>query len=171
MSQEQRRIRPNIPISSKAVIKQTSRKRTLRNKRNLIGANLRWKKRERRLALQEEEMRKSLEADFFGFRGLERTDPPVDSLVPLPITPSSFRPISPNTAPRRKTITPLSEKESELKREIEIFRREIREIRTMALFASLPYLSQYLFKLRELIEHVPNIDGHNVSVTLFTRAC
>ncbi|KAI4476632.1 hypothetical protein M0804_013411 [Polistes exclamans] len=70
--------------------------------------------------------------------GFERTDSPVDSPVPLPITPSSSRPISPNKAPRRRTITPLSEEESELKREIEDLRREIREIRNIALFAPLP---------------------------------
>ncbi|KAI4475714.1 hypothetical protein M0804_014136 [Polistes exclamans] len=41
----------------------------------------------------------------------------------------------------------------------------------MAPFAPLPHLSQSSFKLRELIEHFPNFDGHNVSVTRFTRAC
>ncbi|KAI4476639.1 hypothetical protein M0804_013418 [Polistes exclamans] len=43
-------------------------------------------------------------------------------------------------------------------------------MRTIAPFASLPYLSQSSFKLRELIEHVPNIDGQNVSVAQLTRA-
>ncbi|KAI4475710.1 hypothetical protein M0804_014132 [Polistes exclamans] len=116
-------------------------------------------------------MRKSLGADFTCFRGFELTDPPVDSPVLSPITPSSSRPISPNTAPRRRTITPLSEGESELKREIEDLRRKIREMRTMALSAPLPYLSQSSLKLRELKEHVSNFDGQNVSVTQFTRAC
>ncbi|KAI4476891.1 hypothetical protein M0804_013218 [Polistes exclamans] len=68
---------------------------------------LKMEKRERRLALQEEEMRKSLGADFSGFQGFERTDPPVDSPVPLPITLGSSRPISPTKALRRRTITPL----------------------------------------------------------------
>ncbi|KAI4474192.1 hypothetical protein M0804_014970 [Polistes exclamans] len=113
---------------------------------------LEMEKRERRLALQKEEMRKSLGTDLSGFRCFERTNPPVDSPVPLPITPSSSRPISSNTAPRRRTITPFSEGESELKREIEDLRREIREMRTMAPFAPLPHLSQSSFKLRELIE-------------------
>ncbi|KAI4476253.1 hypothetical protein M0804_013740 [Polistes exclamans] len=171
MSQEQRRIRPDTLISLEAVIEQTSRNGTLRNKRNLIGANLRLKKREQRLALLEEEMRKSLGVDFFNFRGFERTDPPVDSPVPLSITPSSSRPISPKTALRRRTITPLFEGESELKTIIEDLRRKIREMRTIAQIAPLPHLSQSLFKLRELTEHVPNFDGQNISLTQFTRAC
>ncbi|KAI4473421.1 hypothetical protein M0804_015361 [Polistes exclamans] len=44
-------------------------------------------------------------------------------------------------------------------------------MRTIAPFAPLPHLSQSSFKLRELIEQVPNFDGHNVPVTQFTRAC
>ncbi|KAI4476893.1 hypothetical protein M0804_013220 [Polistes exclamans] len=44
-------------------------------------------------------------------------------------------------------------------------------MRTTAPFAPLPHLSQSSFKLRELIEQVPNFDGHNVPVTQFTRAC
>ncbi|KAI4476265.1 hypothetical protein M0804_013752 [Polistes exclamans] len=197
MSQEQRRIRPDTPIASEAVIEPTSRfgdmdsvmrkrmkeiydirdiltktqEENIKKQEELNRRELKMEKRDRRLALQEEEMRKSLGADFTGFRGFERTDPTVDSPVPLPITPSSSRPISPNTAPRRRTITPLSEGESELKREIKDLGREIREMRTMASFVSLPHLSQSSFKLRELIEHVPNFDGQNVSVTQFTRAC
>ncbi|KAI4473513.1 hypothetical protein M0804_015308 [Polistes exclamans] len=197
MSQEQQRIRPDTPISSEAVIEQESmfgdmnsvlrkkmeeiydirdmltkaQEENFKKQEELNRRELEMEKRERRLALQEEEMRKSLGTDFSGFRGFERTNPPVDSPVPLPITPSPSRPISLNTAPRRRTITPLSEEDSELKREIEDLRREIREMRTIAPFAPLPHLSQSSFKLRELIEQVPNFDGHNVPVTQFTRAC
>ncbi|KAI4476351.1 hypothetical protein M0804_013666 [Polistes exclamans] len=168
MSQELKRIRSDTSISSEAVIEQTSRfgdmdsvmrkrmeeiydirdivtktqEENFKKKEEINMRELEMEKREQRLAWQEEEMRKSLGADFSGFRGFERTDPPVDSPVPLPITPSSSRPISLNTAPRRRTITPLSEGESELKREIEDLRQEIREMRTLAPFAPLPHLSQ-----------------------------
>ncbi|KAI4476355.1 hypothetical protein M0804_013670 [Polistes exclamans] len=174
MSQEQRRIRPDTPISSEAVIEQTSRfcdmdsvmrkrmeeiynirdiltktqEENFKKQEDLNWREIEMEKRKRRLALQKEEIRKSLRAKFSGFRGFEQTDTTVDSLVPLPVTPSSSRPISPNTAPRRRTMTPLSEGESELKREIEDLRREIREMRTMAPFAPLPNLSQSSFKLR-----------------------
>ncbi|KAI4476473.1 hypothetical protein M0804_013544 [Polistes exclamans] len=104
-------------------------------------------------------------------RGFERSDPPMNSSVPLPLTPSSSRPISPTTAPRRKTITPLSEGECELKREIEDLRQEIREMKRIAPFAPLRGFLQSSSKLRELIEHVPKFDGQNISVTQFIRAC
>ncbi|KAI4475840.1 hypothetical protein M0804_014058 [Polistes exclamans] len=172
MSQEQRRIRPDTPISFEAAIEQTSRfsyidsvmrkkmeeiydirdvltktqEENFKKQEELKRREFEMEKREQRLALQEEENRKSLGADFPGFQGFERTDPPVDFPVPLHITPSSSRPFSPNTAPRRRTITPLSEGESELKREIKDLRRENREMRTMAPFAPLPHLSQSSFK-------------------------
>ncbi|KAI4475711.1 hypothetical protein M0804_014133 [Polistes exclamans] len=197
MSQEQRRIRSDTPISSEAGIEQTSRfgdidsvmrkrieeiydiqdvltktqKENFKEQEEPNRCKLEIEKGDRILTLQEEEMRKSIGADFSGFRGFERTDPPVDSPVPLPITPSSSRLISSNTAPRRRTIIPLSVGENEIIREIEDLRREIRKMMTMAPFAPLPHISQSSFKLRELIEYVPNFDGDNVSVTRFTRAC
>ncbi|KAI4474862.1 hypothetical protein M0804_014632 [Polistes exclamans] len=197
MSQEQRRIRPDTPVSSEAVIEQTSslsemdsvirsrmeeildirdvltktQEENLKKQEELSRRELEREYREQRLALKEEEIRKSLGDDMSGFRGFERTDPPVDSPVPLPLTPSSSRHISPTTAPRRSTITPLPEGEIELKREIEDLRRKIREMRTMALFAPLPNLLQSSFKLRELIDYVPKFDGQNVSVTQIIRVC
>ncbi|KAI4474700.1 hypothetical protein M0804_014715 [Polistes exclamans] len=148
-----------------------TQKENFKKQEELNRRELEIEGRERRLALPEEEIRKSLGADFFGFQGFERTDLSVDLPVQMPITPSFSRPISPNTAPRRRTITPLSEGEIELKREIEDLMREIREMRTIAPFAPLLHLSQSSFKLREFIEHVLNFDGQNVSVTQFTRAC
>ncbi|KAI4476775.1 hypothetical protein M0804_013319 [Polistes exclamans] len=170
LKQEQRRNKPDIPVSSKAVTEQTTRlsdmdsvirrrieeimdirdvltktqEENLKKQEKHSRRELKMEYRERRLALKEEEIRKSLGDDMSGFRGFERTDPPVDSHVPLPMTPSSSRPISPNTAPRRRTIAPLSEGKSELKREIEDLRQEIREMRTMCIracrraFESLP---------------------------------
>ncbi|KAI4476894.1 hypothetical protein M0804_013221 [Polistes exclamans] len=144
MSQEQQRIRPDTLISSEAVIEQESifgdmnsvlrkimeeiydirdmltkaQEENFKKQEELNRRELEMEKRERRLALQEEEIRKSLGTDFSGFRGFERTNPPVDSPVPLPISPSPSRPNSPNTAPRRRTITLLFEGDSDLKRDI-----------------------------------------------------
>ncbi|KAI4476475.1 hypothetical protein M0804_013546 [Polistes exclamans] len=63
------------------------------------------------------------------------------------------------------------ESECGLKSKIDDLRQKTRELRTIALFAPLPNLSQSSLKLRELIEHVLKFDGQNVSVTQFIRAC
>ncbi|KAI4476522.1 hypothetical protein M0804_013501 [Polistes exclamans] len=95
MSQEQRRIRPDTPVSSEAVIERTSRlsdmdsvmririeeimdirdvltktqEQNLKKQEELSRRELEIEYRERRLALKEEEIRKSLGDDTSGFRG------------------------------------------------------------------------------------------------------
>ncbi|KAI4474274.1 hypothetical protein M0804_014934 [Polistes exclamans] len=197
MSQNQGRIRPDTPINEEAMIEQKSRhsdidsvmrkrmeeimniqdilsktqKETPKKQEELCKRELKLEYRERRLAVKEEEIRQSLGDDMSGFRGFEQSDPPVDCSVPLPFTPSSSRQITPTTVSRQRSITPLSESEGKLKREVVDLRQRIREIKEMALFAPLLSLSQSSLKLRELIEHVPKFDGQNIFVTQFIRAC
>ncbi|KAI4476432.1 hypothetical protein M0804_013602 [Polistes exclamans] len=62
---------------------------TLKKQEELSKRELQLEYRERRLALKEDQIKKSLGDDISGFRGLKRSDPPVDSSVPLHFTPSS----------------------------------------------------------------------------------
>ncbi|XP_043498474.1 uncharacterized protein LOC122521802 [Polistes fuscatus] len=192
MSQEQRRSRPDTPVilgdMVSAMLKKMeeiiniqdllskTQEETLRKQEELSNRKLELELRERRLALKEEEIRRSLGDNMPGFRGFERSDLSVDSFVPLPFTPGSPRavsprPISPAPAPRRRTLTPDFDSEGELRREIEDLWREIRNMKRIASFAPPSYLSNSSLELQEYIEHVPNFDGYNISVTQFSRAC
>ncbi|KAI4473538.1 hypothetical protein M0804_015292 [Polistes exclamans] len=155
MSQEQRRIRPDTPINEEAMTELTSRlsdmdsvmrrrmeeimniqdilsktqEETLKKQEDLSKRELKLEYRERRLAVKEEEIRQSLGDDMSGFRCFKRSDPPVDFSVPLPLIPCSSRQISSTTVSRQRSITPLSESEGKLKREVVDLRQRIREMK------------------------------------------
>ncbi|KAI4488732.1 hypothetical protein M0802_011342 [Mischocyttarus mexicanus] len=82
------------------------------------------------------------------------------------------RPASPQPTPRRRTPTSEILNKFDYKREIDNLRREIEMMKRTAPFAvPSPVQRTSLLLLRDYTENVPKFDGHNISVTQFTRAC
>ncbi|KAI4472491.1 hypothetical protein M0802_016771 [Mischocyttarus mexicanus] len=148
------------------------RRETLRVAEETRERELELQQRERRLEHREQEFRKSLGSEYPGFRGYVRVPTPVDSQNRSHITPDPSRPASPQPTPRRRTPTSEIGNEIDYKREIENLRREIEMMKRMAPFAiPSPVQRTSLLPLRDYTENVPKFDGHNISVTQFTRAC
>ncbi|KAI4477334.1 hypothetical protein M0802_014745 [Mischocyttarus mexicanus] len=148
------------------------KRETLRVVEETRERELKLQQRKRRLEHREEEFRKSLGSEYPGFRGYVRVPTPVDSHNRSHITPDPSRPASPQPTPRRRTPTSEIGNEIDYKREIENLRREIEMMKRMAPFAvPSPVQRTSLLPLRDYTENVPKFDGHNISVTQFTRAC
>ncbi|KAI4486889.1 hypothetical protein M0802_012240 [Mischocyttarus mexicanus] len=132
--------------------------------------------KERMLELKEDEVRRSVEGDFVGFRGFGRLRIPVGPFVPLSRTPVLSHPNSPQAALRRKTPFPDLDSNDGLRREIEDLRRELNLMRRITPFAPhppspLPRSSYISFKLWEITETIPRFDRHNIPVSQFSKAC
>ncbi|KAI4479257.1 hypothetical protein M0802_014424 [Mischocyttarus mexicanus] len=77
----------------------------------------------RRIELKEQEIRRSVGADFGGFHGFERVQTPVGSHVTLSRTPDYSRPGSPQAAPTLDSNEVLRAEIDQLKQTIDTMRR------------------------------------------------
>ncbi|KAI4474736.1 hypothetical protein M0802_015470 [Mischocyttarus mexicanus] len=129
------------------------------------------------MEMRKEELRRSLGADYSGFRGFERVQTPVESFVTLSRTPAVSRSSSPKPAQRRSSINNKIEDENkDLKKELEELRRELNFLRGAHVVqrsppSPAPRTHLVSVKLREIVEIVPKFDGHNIPVSQFIKAC
>ncbi|KAI4484444.1 hypothetical protein M0802_013042 [Mischocyttarus mexicanus] len=196
MTSEQKRVRPDTPLSLEdlaSIEKRFNEKEMILNKK--MDEIAQWQERlfrmqneatkqqeeletlRREVELKErriEELRKSFGLDFSGFRGFQRAPTPADQFVTFSQTPNISRPSSPQPSPRPHLNSTRIDVNTDLRAENQYLRRELESLRRTTQHTSplpVPRTLHASIKLREIAEIVPKFDGSNISISQFARAC